>query len=158
MSLAACPPWVHREGVPHPTSWGVDLLGECFLKERSPELNMSSLGNSWSLWLVSGFALLLGFYFLFVVCYCFIIHSLITKPGSWIQKWSIQCSTVGAVEVNVYLLFIFMELLNTLLDLPAIWLALSVCAYTNKKCYFFPVPAAFGKQLFSMQITLGCFW
>lgn len=56
--------------------------------------------------------------------------------------------TVRAMEVNTSL-FIFTELLNTVLDLPAVWLTLSVCAYTNKKRYFFPI--AFEKQLFSLN-------
>lgn len=52
------------------------------------------------------------------------------------------------------LLFIFIELWNTRLDLPAESLALSICAYTNKKCYFFPVLAAFEKQLFSLNYIM----
>lgn len=54
------------------------------------------------------------------------------------------------MEVNTYLLFIFIEFLNTILDLLAVWLGLNVCANTNKKCYFFRVPAALEKQLFSL--------
>lgn len=61
--------------------------------------------------------------------------------------------TIGAMKVNVYLLFIFIELLNTILDLPAVWLALNVCVYTDKKCYFFLVPAAIEKP-FSLQIIM----
>lgn len=63
---------------------------------------------------------------------------------------------IGAMEVNMYLLFIFIELLNTMLDLSAVWLALSVCAYTNK-CYFSPVPAAYKKQIFSLANYIKMF-
>lgn len=80
------PAMVHREGMPNSTFW-VGLLREGF-----PEG-----GDSWTeyeflkkllaflismLVSVSGFALFLDFYFLFVVCICFSIHSLITIPGS----------------------------------------------------------------------------
>jgi hypothetical protein len=57
------------------------------------------------------------------------------------------------MEVNVSLVH-FYRTSEYCMDLTTVWLALSVCAYTNKKCYFIPDPAAFENHFFSLQIIL----